>query len=255
MTAVDYDDRLHAHYVQGSRLPPGVMSAWLAAFGQWFPNPRPLQLADVGSGTGRFTSLLADAFGGPVLGIEPSRRMRAPALSKPAHPNVCFVGGTCEAIPLADHVVDGALLFGVWHHVRDRAAGAVELARVVRPGGTLLVRTSASDRVARPWWDDWFPEVYETDRTLLPSLAETMDTITTAGWELVAVDEVVLPAVLTRREDFARLRYRSLSTLEYLDDRVVTEGIERIASALALHPEADRPAPVAPQDLLVFSCP
>jgi ubiquinone/menaquinone biosynthesis C-methylase UbiE len=179
--------------------------------------------------------------------------MRALASTAGVHPNVSFVGGVCEAIPLAEHSVDAALLFGVWHHVRHRATGAAELARVVRREGTLLVRTSASDRLARPWWHEWFPEVYETDQKWLPPLVETIETITSAGWELVALDEVVLPAVLTRKQDFARLQSRALSTLQHLDGHVLDEAMTRIATALQGHPEADRPAPVAPQDLLVFT--
>ena len=249
--ALDYDDGLHARYVQGSTLAPEVLAVWLAAFRRWL-GPLPLQLADVGSGAGRFTVPLAETFDGLVVGIEPSRRMRALASTARAHPNVSFVGGVCEAIPLAEHSVDASLLFGVWHHLRDRAVSAAELARVVRREGTLLVRTSASDRLARPWWDEWFPEVYETDQRWLPPLGETIETITAVGWELVAVDEVVVPAVLTRQQDFARLQSRALSTLEHLDGHVVDEAMTRIATALAGHPEADRPAPVAPQDLLVF---
>ena len=250
--ALNYDDGLHARYVQGSTLAPEVLAVWLAAFGRWL-GPHPLQLADVGSGAGRFTVPLAEAFDGPVVGIEPSRRMRALAPTAGVHPNVSFVGGVCEAIPLAEHAVDAALLFGVWHHLRDRAAGAAELARVVRRGGTLLVRTSASDRLSRPWWHEWFPEVYETDQKWLPPLAETIETMAAVGWELVALDEIVVPGVLTRQQDLARLQSRGLSTLEHLDGHVVDNAMTRIATALAGHPEADRPAPVTPQDLLVFT--
>jgi SAM-dependent methyltransferase len=178
--------------------------------------------------------------------------MRAQTPTGPGHPQAYVAGGQCEAIPVADCGVDAALLVGVWHHLRDRAASAAELARVVRPHGTLLLRTSPSDRLPRPWWDEWFPEVYETDRTVLPSLADTKATITAAGWELVAIDEVPIPSVLSRRQDLERLQHRSLSTLEHLDDRIVDTGIRRIASALALRADADQPAPIAPQDLLVF---
>jgi hypothetical protein len=84
-------------------------------------------------------------------------------------------------------------------------------------------------------------------------LAETITTVTTAGWDLVAVDQVALPAVLTRRQDFARLQHRALSTLEHLDARAVDQGMDRIAAALAVQPDADDPVPVEPQDLLVFT--
>jgi SAM-dependent methyltransferase len=250
--AVNYDDRLHVGYVQGSMLAVEVLAAWLAVFRRWL-GPSPLRLVDVGSGAGRFTNPLAETFDGLVVGIEPSGRMRALAGAGGVDPNVCFVGGICEAIPLADHVMDAALLFGVWHHLGDRAVSAAELARVVRPHGTLLVRTSASDRLLQPWWHEWFPEVYETDRKWLPSLAKTVETISAHDWELVAVDQVVVPAVLTRRQEFERMQSGALSTLEHLDDHVVDEGMTRIATALARHPDADRLAPVAPQDLLVFT--
>ena len=217
-------------------LPAEVSATWLDAFRRWLPQRRPLRLADVGSGAGRFTSSLTEVFGGPVFGIEPSQRIRGLALTGSPHAQVCVAGGRCEAIPLSDGVLDAALLFGVWHRLSDRAASAVELARVVRPGGTLLLRTSPSDRLPRPWWDEWFPEVYEIDRTVLPSLAETRATIMAAGWEFVAIDEVAVPSVLTRRQDFERLQLRSLSTLESLDDDVVDDGIQRVASVLALHP-------------------
>jgi ubiquinone/menaquinone biosynthesis C-methylase UbiE len=72
--------------------------------------------------------------------------MRALAIDESTHPSVCVLGGACEAIPVADDAVEAALLFGAWHHVDDRDASAVELARVVRAGGTLLMRTSPSDR-------------------------------------------------------------------------------------------------------------
>jgi ubiquinone/menaquinone biosynthesis C-methylase UbiE len=250
---VDYDRRLHCGYVEGSTLPLAAMAAWLNAFSRWVPDRRPLRLADVGSGAGRFTSRLADLFGGPLFGIEPSTKMRALALAAPPHPQVSFVGGRCEALPLVDQAVDGAVLFGVWHHVGDRTSAAAELARVVRPGGRLLLRTSPSDRLVPPWWDPWFPEVHVLDRALLPSLVRTVATLESTGWEFVAIDEVAVPSGLTRRQDFDRLQYRALSTLEYLDQRVVEAGFQRIASALADDPGADEPTPAATYDLLVFA--
>src|SRR5262245_57700418 len=102
-----------------------VLAAWLAAFRRWL-GPHALRLVDVGSGTGRFTAPLAAAFEGSAVGIEPSSRMRALAAAGGVDPNVCFAGGVCEAIPLADHAMDAALLFGVWHHLSDRAASAAE---------------------------------------------------------------------------------------------------------------------------------
>ena len=43
------------------------------------PSRRSLAVLDLGSGTGRFTPALAEAFGGPVYGVEPLHKMRAVA--------------------------------------------------------------------------------------------------------------------------------------------------------------------------------
>ena len=85
---------------------PETIAGWIAAFGARLPARRPLRIADVGSGTGRFSPPLADAFGGLVYGIEPSDRMRAVAERDRAHPNIQYRRGRCESVPLGDNAVD-----------------------------------------------------------------------------------------------------------------------------------------------------
>jgi SAM-dependent methyltransferase len=47
--------------------------------------------------------------------------------------------GTLEALPLDDGSLDVALIFLVLHHVVEPARALAEAARVLRPGGRLLV--------------------------------------------------------------------------------------------------------------------
>src|SRR5207342_3044658 len=81
MEKVDYDARLHAVYAAGRHLSPDALRTWMAAFARHLPETRPLVWLDLGSGTGRLTPSLADAFGGPVHGIEPSDMMRTRAVA------------------------------------------------------------------------------------------------------------------------------------------------------------------------------
>ena len=153
------------------------MAAWIAAFGARLPTRRPLKIADVGSGTGRFTPALAEAFGGPVYGVEPAARMRAVAERDAAHPHVAYRPGRCESIPLGDDAVDAAILFGVWHHVDDKAEAAHELFRIVSGGGSLLVRTTSRDRFPELWWYEHFPRAREIDVAMAAPLASTVSTL------------------------------------------------------------------------------
>ena len=77
MKKVDYDARLHGVYAAGREMSTEALETWMEAFARHSPETRPLVWLDLGSGTGRLTPALADAFGGPVHGVEPSDKMRA----------------------------------------------------------------------------------------------------------------------------------------------------------------------------------
>lgn len=73
---------------------------------------------------------------GPVVGVEVEplfgARGRAP-----------FVVGRLEALPFADGAFDAAVALDVLEHLDDDVGGARELARVVRPGGAVVVTVPA----------------------------------------------------------------------------------------------------------------
>ena len=70
MPTTDYDGEVPRFYARGRALAPDQLRWWIEAFAEHLPPDRPLDGLDLGSGTGRFTPALADAFG-PVLGVEP----------------------------------------------------------------------------------------------------------------------------------------------------------------------------------------
>jgi cyclopropane fatty-acyl-phospholipid synthase-like methyltransferase len=83
---VDYDRQQHDVSAEGRRLPAETVERWMATFARHLRPERPLEVLDRGPGTGRFTPALADAFGGPVHGVEPSARMWAIAEASAPHP-------------------------------------------------------------------------------------------------------------------------------------------------------------------------
>jgi ubiquinone/menaquinone biosynthesis C-methylase UbiE len=249
MRRVDYDQRLHAVYAKGRAMSPATLQEWMAAFSRHLPARRPLSLLDLGCGVGRLTPALAVAFGGPVTGVEPSAKMIAQAQLNAAHPNVTYLPGSGESIPLPAASCDGALVYFVWHHVTDKPAAARELLRVVRPGGRLLVRTNLSDRMPDLWWYRWLPTGQEADRQLYRPLAAVMADFTTAGWSWVMLDEVQTTSAASIRADFERLRIRALSTFEHMREDEIEEGFAAIEAALA---KIDDHPVVTRGDLLVF---
>ncbi|TVY99063.1 class I SAM-dependent methyltransferase [Trebonia kvetii] len=249
MKRIDYDTEQYQDYARGRALTEQQLQAWLGAFAAVLPERRPLAGLDVGSGTGRFTPALAQAFG-PVTGVEPSVRMREVAQAQSRHPDVRYVAGSAEELPVPSGSADYILMFLSWHHVQDKRRATRELARVLRPGGRLLLRANFSDHHPRPWWLAHFPRGYETDAALFQPLHEAIAMFTADGWRVASFGTVTEPSYGTRAEMLGRLRLRTLSFFAQLSPDEVETGFRRLEEAVAADPGA--PAPVFSEPLLTL---
>lgn len=248
---VDYDRTQHAGYAKGRALLPVSRDNWRRAFRE-HAGPGPIRtVLDVGSGTGRFTPVLADAFGCTVIGVEPAERMRAVAETEAARPNVEYRPGSAADLPVPDAAADLALMFLVWHHVSDKAAAAAELARVLRPGARLLIATTLSDRLKDLVMYRYFPRSKEIDTVLFPSHAEIVERFALAGFEATALVEVHHRSAESLAEYVERQRMRALSVYEHLTDREYEAGMAAMEADAAAETE---PVPVEAEcDLLVLT--
>lgn len=106
--------------------------------------PPGLRVADIGTGTGVLALELA-ALGLDVIGIDLSEAMLEAARAKWASieesqtGRVEFRVGDAHALPLDDESVDAAFAHMVLHSVADPGRVVSEMARVVRPGGRIIV--------------------------------------------------------------------------------------------------------------------
>jgi ubiquinone/menaquinone biosynthesis C-methylase UbiE len=94
------------------------------------------RVLDVGAGTGALTAELA-ARGADAAAVDPSPAFVAALESR--FPEAEVRAGGAEAIPWPDGEFDAALAQLVISFMSDAPAGIREMARVVRPGGTVAV--------------------------------------------------------------------------------------------------------------------
>lgn len=97
-------------------------------------------LVDIGTGTGRMIELFGPR-AAQAIGIDRSSEMLRLARVKLESAGVrsSLRQGDMYALPLADELADCVIIHQVLHYAHDPAAAIAEAARVIAPGGTLLV--------------------------------------------------------------------------------------------------------------------
>jgi ubiquinone/menaquinone biosynthesis C-methylase UbiE len=88
------------------------------------------------------------------------------AQAQSQHPDVRYLAGSAEDMPVPSSSADYGLMFLSWRHVQDKPRAARELARVLKPAGRLLLRANFSDHHPRPWWLEHFPRGLEVETSL-----------------------------------------------------------------------------------------
>jgi ArsR family transcriptional regulator len=130
--AADWD-RIRSLYVDEREVEAAV--AEIVAAGE------PADLIDIGTGTGHMLEVLAPKVE-RALGIDQSREMLAVArvnLERAGLENAVVRLGDMYQLPLADASFDAAVIHQVLHYADRPAAAIAEAARVLRPGGRLVI--------------------------------------------------------------------------------------------------------------------
>jgi len=96
-------------------------------------------VGDLGCGTGAMSAALA-LFVGHVIAVDASAAMLQAARKKLGQfDNVDLRRGDIEALPIDDERLDAATLMLVLHHVPEPQRALVEVARVLKPGGRIVI--------------------------------------------------------------------------------------------------------------------
>jgi SAM-dependent methyltransferase len=151
-------ENFDVHGTDRAQFVPGrSWAAWSRALGLLLPQ---VDVVDIACGEG-YLSVEAARWAKKVIGIDRSAEVlkRARALAeRRGVANITWKRGEIEKLPLNDASVDVALLSQALHHAADPAAAVAEAARVLRPGGDVVVldlrehdQAWVRDRVGDRW--------------------------------------------------------------------------------------------------------
>jgi SAM-dependent methyltransferase len=162
------------------------------------------------AGTGIFTSLLVPS-GARVVAVEPVESMRAKIIDAEV------LDGTAESIPLPDGSVDAVTVAQAFHWFRFDEALA-EIARVLRPGGSLALLWNRRDE-SEPW------------------VARMSDVIGWRAHQISEYDRTDWPAVLGRSGAFGAVEHRTFSWQHMVDRELLGERVRSVSYVAALASE------------------
>lgn len=99
---------------------------------------------DVGCGPGNFTGLFGTGVGesGMAIGVDASRHMLRRATLDNAGRNIAYLRADAQNLPFADRSADAATCLMALYLIEDPFQALDEIARVLRPGGRVVILTS-----------------------------------------------------------------------------------------------------------------
>ena len=101
---------------------------------------------DVGSGTGIFLPFLLSQVGrsGQVFALDPAEEMLKKSRAKRFAGQIYYLHADVTSIPVRDRVFDTVVCHSCFPHFQDKARACVEISRVTRAGGRVLICHTSS---------------------------------------------------------------------------------------------------------------
>jgi ubiquinone/menaquinone biosynthesis C-methylase UbiE len=242
MALIEYDEQAASAFRLTRHLADAGMRSWRRPIEETLrPHPG-MRVLDLGSGTGVWASALSEWFPIEVVAVEPSAAMRRRSTFEPT------VEGTAEVLPLAASSMDGAWLSTVLHHFADLDRAVAELARVLKPGSPVLIRSVFPGRHEGITLFRYFPQA-ATVLDQYPTVGRLTEVFAGQGFEFVSLDSVPQVSADSLQAMADGMDRNAHTPLRLMSEADFEAGKQRLQQAAP-----SQPGPVVDHlDLLVFS--
>lgn len=178
----NYDSTtLPAGYDRARDHGPENLALWMRAVAAHLRGRSVSRILDLGCGTGRFSEGLAAQFDAEVVGLDPSAKMLDVARNKLRDDRVRYCRGRAEALPIASGGLDLVFMSMSYHHFSKPVVAARECRRVLRRGGSVILRTGTRERIEEYPYVPFFRGLPPILHDMLPDHRELRETFGAAG--------------------------------------------------------------------------
>jgi ubiquinone/menaquinone biosynthesis C-methylase UbiE len=214
----------------------------LAAFMEELLNTQPYygepkKILDIGCGTGRFTIPFAERFPNhTVLGADKSSNMLAQAQQKQGAnrvlwsvQDICSQGFDSESFNLV-------FVSDLLHHIANPLDAIRECRRVLRPGGWLLCKYGAMDKIAQDPEHLFFPETVAIDAARTPTQEMVGDWLVAENFRYVNSQTLREQTRISGADRLAAARAKSISVLHMIEQDHFDKGLKALALYVEQNP-------------------
>lgn len=179
---------------------------------------------DIGCGTGNYTNELQKN-GFDCMGIDPSELMLEKA--KRTNNEIQWKIGSAENTGLPKNAVDGIIGFLTIHHWTDLKKGFLELYKVLKPNGRMVIFTSTPKQMKGYWLNHYFPKMVSDSIVQMPTLKRVKNAMQASGLVHLGTDKYFIKPDLQDK-----FLYCGKQNPELYFDEQIRQGISSF-SALA----------------------
>jgi len=249
-SVTDYDStNLPEAYDRARDHGPENRALWMRTVAAALDGQAVSRILDLGCGTGRFSPALAEQFDAEVVGVDPSAKMLAIASTKSRDRRVRYCRARAEALPVTSGKIDLVFMSMSYHHVSEPVAAARECRRVLRGGGSVVLRTGTREQIAGYPFTRFFPSLPQILEHMLPDQRALRETFGAAEFDLVAAEvirQVIAPDWLEYADKLAAGGDSALARLSGEEFQAGVESVRRFGE------RGDGGPVIEPVDLLVF---
>jgi SAM-dependent methyltransferase len=202
---------------------------WWAVYGEIvrLGELRGARVLELGCGTGRLAAALAEREAARVLAVDVSPAMVERARENGVDARVARV----EALPFKSGWFDAVVARMVVHLV-DRSGAFAQAARVLAPGGRIVVATEDPASFDDVWFARFFPSVPAIERGRFPGGGALTAELEAAGFGSVRIEHLRQHRSIARAQALDLIRSKAFSTFDLLDPREYDAGLARAEAEL-----------------------
>lgn len=235
MLAADYS-KIASTYDKGRLLSEENINLWLEIISKYSMAKEGAKVLDLGCGTGRFAIPMATKLQYAVTGADASKEMLVRAKKKDTNKLVKWELQDAQNLTYQNNSFDMVFTSHLIYHVKSPAKVIENCARILRNGGTLIVRYATFEQINDDVVHAFFPEANIIDETRFPKEGMVEKGISDAGFKNIRSEKILQKSYQTGAEHLDAIKLKNVSALTMIRQEDFKRGINNLEKYIEKNP-------------------